>query len=248
MPLHFKGTFNKSQLDRLVSFLRSQTADVVARIEHLSFELLRLGALSFSFDQNGIPTTYVAGNETYIGKLVAAYEVLGGDPFFDLNVRTGIQAVFLETADETRPAQRMSNGEIMGLPGLADAVSAELLDTATLWSEDVVARLDHLERKIRRSIDYAEQLQQEIELLTLTSQSSDQEGSLENTVSLLLQLIQDPNYRAIYDDKGKDPMGKLVYAPYLPYSLGPDRAPSDLYGRDAGDTGAVVPGETLDET
>jgi len=244
MAWDFKGTFNKSQLDRFVAFARAQKPDLAGRVIHLVSERLRIGALSFAYDANGVPATYIPDDDSYIAKLVAAYEVLGGDPFYDLNIRTKSQAVFVRAGDETTPAQVMSNGEIMGLPGQADAASAELMDNAREWVEDSIDyKRDYLERKIRRAVDYAEQLDDEINYIILVVSASDTEGSFENVYQGIVDLIGDPGYRAIYDDKGKDPMGKKVNAPFKPYSAGPDRAPDDLYGRD--NTGALDPGETV---
>jgi len=242
----FKGSFNASGFKRFAAFAEAQMADLGGRITHLATEQIRIGALSFAFDGQGVPTTYVPDDDSYIGKLVAAYEVLGGDPFFDLNIRTRDQAVFLKEGDGGTPAQVMSNGEIMGLPGKADAQSAELMDNARAWMEDVLDyKRDYLERKIRRAVDYAEQLQDEILALTLIASSADVEGSLDNVFGLINQLISDANYRAIYDDKGKDAQMKLAGAPLAPYSAGVDRAPDDLYQKDAGDTGVLGPGETV---
>jgi hypothetical protein len=244
MAHDIKGTFNRSQFERFVAFARAQKADIAGRLVHLTAEQFRVGTLSFAYDANGVPQTYVPDDDSYIAKLVAAYEVLGGDPFYDLNLRTKAQAVFLRAGDETTPAQVFSNGEVMGLPGQADAASGELMDNAREWVSDSIAyKRDYLEHKIRRAVDYAEQLADEITYLTLVVAPSDIEGSFENVYQAMQELIDDPSYRAIYDDKGKDPLGKKVNAPFKPYSAGPDRAPDDLYGRD--NTGALDPGETV---
>lgn len=246
MAYDFKGTFNASQFQRFVAFAKAQKADVAGRITHLAAEKARIGALDFHFDAQGIPTTYVPEDNSYIGKLVAAYEVLGGDPFYDLNVRTKAQAVYMTTGDVATPAQLMSNGEVIPKLGLADAVSAELMDDARGWIDEALQyKRDYLERKIRRALDYADQLEAEIASLTQIMSAASVSGSLENTFKLITNYINDPNYRAIYDDGGKDPWGKLTHAPFKPYSAGPDRAPDDFYGRDTGTTGALVPGQTV---
>lgn len=242
----FKGTFNTSGFKRFVAFATAQKADIAGRIVHLAAEQIRIGGLSFAYDGQGVPKEYVPEDDSYIGKLVAAYEVLGGDPFFDLNIRTRSQAVFLIPGDAGTPAQLMSNGEVMGLPGKGDAQSAELMDNARGWMDDVLSyKRDYLERKIRRAVDYAEQLQDEIDALLLVVQPAAVEGSLDNIFGAINQLLADPNYRAIYDDKGKDPNMKKVDAPLAIYGAGPDRAPDDLYQKDAGDVGVLDPGETV---
>jgi hypothetical protein len=244
MAFDWKGTFNKSQFDRFASFARSQVKDIPARIAYLVSEQIRVGTLVFSYDANGRPIAYTPDPvDSYLGKLLAVYEILGGDTLLDLNVRSLKQPVYPIKADETLPSQLLSNGEIMSQPGLADRATAYYMDQARDWMQNVVeARKEYLERKIRRLLDYSEQLQQEQLLLALMVEKTSVEGSLENTLSEIQQLIDDPTYRAAYDDRGADPQGKLTHAPHLPYSTGPNRAPTEVYGKDTGSTGVVKPG------
>jgi hypothetical protein len=211
----------------------------------LQYEQARVGILSFSYDANGTPQKYdTGGSDTYIGKLMAAYEVLGGNALYDLNIRSLAQAVYLLPAGEMLPPQLMSNGEVVGQVGLADASSAELMQQAREWLAEVLEyKRDYIERKIRRAVDYSDQLDAEITQLQTIAGGADVEGSLENLFKSVQDLFNDPLYRAIYDDKGKDPHGKLAYAPYKPYSDNVEgtREPSKTYGRDEG--GATVPGQ-----
>jgi hypothetical protein len=239
----FLGTFNKSQHDRFVAFAKAQTEDILGRITHLTAEQFRIGKLAFSYDSGGSPLGYVPQPQnSYIGRLLACYEILGGDPKHDLNIRSMAQPVFLLAGDETKPAQLLSNGEVMGAPGLADGDSAVLVQAARAWLPDVLQyKRDYLERKIRRMLDYSDQLQAEITLLQTIVAAKETDGSLEFIFDQVNQLLSDPTYRAIYDDKGKDPLAKKVYAPFKPYLGGPDVVPSDNYGRDV--NGTTAPGE-----
>jgi len=243
MSHDWKGTFNKSQWDRFAAFARSQIADIDGRIEHLAAEQARLGTLVFSFDEGGIPIGFSAEPAgSYISKLVGAYEVLGGDVLYDLHVRSMSQPVFLIRTDETTPAQLMSNGEVVGAPGLADGESSELVAQARSWLRPVLQyRLEYLERKIRRAIDYSDSLQAEMDLLALIKSGEDVEDSFEFVAAAIEQLFSDVSYRAIWDDQGRDPFGKLIYAPFLPFSSGSERQPNEIYGRDG--SGALKPGE-----
>lgn len=245
MAFDFKGTLNQSQFNRFLAFAQAQLPDVAARLNHLAVEQSRLGVLAFSYDANGQPLAYSPQPaNSYLGKLLASYEILGGDAFYDLNIRSMSQAVYLVRADETRPAQLMSNGEIVGTPGLGDRGTAELMDTARGWMADVLfSRREYLERKIRRCIDYGDQLQAEQNELLNVVADADQEGSLGYVLAEIQALIEDPTYRPAYDDQGADPHGKLTGAPLLPYSAGPKRTAGDVYGKDSGDRGVVKPGE-----
>jgi hypothetical protein len=249
MAYDFLGTFNKSQFDRFASFARAQVATIGLRIRHLTYEQGRIGSLSFTFDQGGKPLSFTASDpkSTYVGKLVAAYEVLGGQVKYDLQVRTLRQAVHLLPGTETSAPQLMSNGEVMAPKGLGDGQSAVLIQKAREWLYGPLAyRREYLEHKIRRAIDYAEQLQTEINLLKRIGESDETTDSLEYLFKTVGELFTDTQYRAIYDDKSKDEHGRLAYAPFLPYStVGADPAniPEDAsgYGRDL--DGARVPGE-----
>ena len=248
MAFDWLGTFNKSQFARFSAFVQDQLGDIAARLLHLKYEQQRVGVLTIQYDANGTPLKYdTGGRDTYIGKLLAAYEVLGGNVQFDLNVRTRDQAVFLLATDEMTPPQLMSNGEVMGQPGLNDATTANLVQAARAWLPGVLEyRREYLERKIRRMVDYVDQLQAEIDQLGVIQGDVTVDGSLANITKSVEDLYADKTYRAIYDDSGKDPHGKLTYAPFKPYSdegtKAGDRAPSDIYGRD--DSGAMVPGES----
>lgn len=227
MSFDFLGTFNKSQLDRFLAFARTQLPLVDARIQHLEAEQNRIGTVTFRYDQ-GIPKEFIADpEESYLGRLLATYEVLGGNPFHDLRVRLRTDPVFAIRGSVTVPTQFMSNGEVIGAPGLADAPSGEIMRQARRWLEVTLnGRFDKLERKIRRALDYADELEREIKDLTLIKQGIEVEGSFEQLADQLVQLIADPNYRAIFDDAGKDPFGLTSYAPFSSYDATPSNDPN----------------------
>lgn len=250
MSFDFLGTFNKSQFDRLAAFARSQLADAGGRLLHLVYEKLRVGALVINYDDGGSPTGYTVSDSksTYIGRLVSAYEVLGGDVLHDLQVRSKAQSVFLRAATDTSNAQFLSSGDVMGTRGLGDAPSAEYVRQVKSWmTAPLHYRREYLERKIRRALDYAEQLETELEAIKqATSEDASVEGSLGYVVRAVEELIQDFNYRAVSDDKGRDPHGRTTYAPLLPYSktgADPEKVSPDvtMAGRD--DDGFKTTGE-----
>lgn len=223
MAFDFQGTFSVSQFARLKAYLRDQVQLIDARIAHLKAERDRIGDLSFAYDSGGIPTG-VANDPplTYCGKLFGAYEALGGDVEFDLQVRGTSQPVFQLAGDETQAAQLMSNGEVIGVLGLSDAESSILVQKLRGWTEgDLHRRRDALERKLRRAIDYAEQLEAEISELQNLKLSIDTDGSLEFLISGVDTLGADRQYTAITDDSASpDPYGKFVKAPVAGYMPG----------------------------
>lgn len=243
MAFEFKGTFTKSQFDRFSTYLRNQVRTVEARIQHLEAELGRVGTLAFAYDSGGVPTGSSGDtNATYSGKLFNVYESLGGDGFFDLQVRSRSQAVYRVAADETRHAALMSNGEVIGRRGLSDGESADLTTEARDWvTGDLDRRRDFLERKIRRSLDYADQLQSEINTLKTILQDDTVDGSLEFLIAGIETLAADRQYMAVTNDgDGKDPHGKFAKSPQAAYMPGGEGAEAQDYERTY--DGAVAPG------
>jgi hypothetical protein len=245
LPYNFLGTFNKSQFDRFVDYARSILLYVDNRIKHLTIEQQRIGFLKFSYDPAGRPISYSTGSPgfvTYIGKLVQAYEILGGDPFHDLQVRTKSDPVYYLKGDEVATSKIMSNGEPIPQAGLADAVSGNAVRGIRQWMDDHLDRFERLERKIRRAIDYADQIQDEIDTLNKVRQSAETDGSMENLIALVNSLFSDSSYRSITDDMKSDIYGKLAYAPMSSYDQGGTRRGADGVVVERGSEGTVISG------
>ena len=238
----YLGSFNRSQFSRFIAFARSQLPVVAGRISHLEAEISRIGVLTFRY-QKGVPLGFAASPSTsYLAKLLAAYEVMGGNPPIDLRTRLRTDPVFVVRGTEDLAPQYMANGEVIGAKGLADGVTAELMRNAREWLYDTLHyRFGGLERKIRRSVDYADQLQLELQRLQIIQLSATTSGSLEFIASQIEQLFGDQNYRAIFDDSGSDPYGLNTYAPFSSYDTGPDRGTSESAQRQ--NSGFVGPGE-----
>lgn len=245
MAYHLGGTFNKSQFDRFAAFARAQTSDILGRIKHLTAERIRIGSLVFTYENGQIAKKYQPDSpSSYLGRLIACYEILGGNALDDLNIRSLSQPVYLLPGDETRPAQQLSNGEIMGLPGLGDGPSANLMQQARAWMPETLHyKRDYLERKIRRMIDYSDQLKAESDLLQKIAAAKESGSSLEYILDQITQLLADPTYMAATDDKGADPSGLLNNAPPAVYQSGPDTQASDVWDKQQ-DGQVLVPGES----
>lgn len=223
MAFDWLGTFNASQFERFLAFARAQQGQVESRILHLKAEVGRTGTLIFRFDSNHVPEAVTANpSDSYLGKLLAAYEVLGGNPFLDLRSRNRDQAVFVLQGSAAIPSTRMSSGEVLSARGLQDAYSAELVRKLRRPMQEALDfRFTALERKIRRALDYAEQLDDEIRELEVMRAAATTAGSLEAVASQIQQLINNRNYRAIYDDQGSDPLGLNTHAPLSQYDVDP---------------------------
>ncbi len=241
------GTFNRSQVERFLAFARANLSTIDARILHLQAEKGRIGTLVFTYDAEHVPDSVTADpTDSYLGKLLAAYEVLGGNPFLDLRSRTKGQPLFVVRGVGMAPGY-ISNGEPVTSKGLQDAYSAELIRSLrSPISEALRARFESLERKIRRALDYGDQLDEEVASLQVYKAAAEIEGSLEYVAEQINQLLSNRNYRAIYDDGGKDPLGLNTYAPFSAFDAensqgtGPSRTAP---GPQRQDSGYVGPGE-----
>ncbi len=242
MAFEWLGTFNRSQFERFLVFSRSQLPLVDGRIQHLQAEVSRIGTVMFRYTK-GVPQGFAANPvNSYLGKLLGAYEVLGGNPFVDLRIRLRSDPVFKIKGTESTPSQFMSNGEVIGAKGLSDAPTSLLMLEAKEWLTDTFrARFDSLERKIRRAMDYSDELQSEIATLKTIQLSATTVGSLEYIAAQINQYLSDQNYRAVFDDHGGDVYGFHVYAPFSSYDVVGDRV-SDSPQRQ--NSGYVGPGES----
>lgn len=247
MAFDWLGTFNRSQFERLAQYAREQLVLIDARVSHLTYEQMRIGFLQFSYDTAGKPIAYSTGSSgsgpTYIGKLMAAYEAIGGDPFYDLQVRSMADPVYYMQGTETAAAKVMSNGEPIPAKGLADAPTANLLLQMRSWLGPSLDRRAQLERKIRRMLDYSDQLGAEVAELRIIQDSLETDGSLENIINAVSQMLSDPTYRATGEDNGADPFGKLSYAPYASYEPGGARNAPDGLVVERTNRGYAVSGE-----
>jgi hypothetical protein len=229
----FLGTFNQAQYERFADFARSQLTTINDRIQHNNAEITRIGKVVFRY-KRGVPQGLTADPEdSYMAKLLAAYEVLGGNPFIDLRTRDRTDPIFIEGTDETQSPHSMSNGEPIGERVKADAASGALMREAREWLNAVLdRRFNKLERKMRRALDYQDQLEQEnTDLVT-------KRDGFEDLLSQIERLIADPGYRPLTADM--DPLGLLTNAPYSSYDVaqtttdaGQDVDPNRLTNREA---------------
>ncbi len=224
MAFDMLGTFTASQFSRFSTWVQAQVGQIPARIQHLQAEATRVGGLTFAYDSGGVPTfVQPSDNTTYIGRLFQAYEALGGDAEFDLQTRQMTQPVFRTTGTPNQRSQVLSNGEVNSAPGLSDAPTAEFFRQARDWTYDAqFYRRDLLERKIRRAIDYVDQLNAEVTLLQQIAADASEAGSLGYIISGVEQLIANRYYLAATNDAAQpDPHGKGAYAPVAAYMPDP---------------------------
>lgn len=178
MAFNFYGTFTSGQLQQLIDFSLIQERDLRARSHWLQAQLTRNGVFSTVYDpKTFLPVSFTASQGSYAAKLLQAYRILGGTPEKDFMLRTRSQPVFLTRGknidtgvtgvDPTAGySDTMSNGRRVRGSQRFDRDVGVQVEKLKFWQiEPIKRKREHLEFKIKRALDYSDQLEQEIKLL-----------------------------------------------------------------------------------
>lgn len=178
MAFNFYGVFTTGQLQQLIDFSLIQERDLEARRAWLSAQLRRNGVFTTEYDpQTHMPVSFSATAGSYAAKLLQAYRILGGTPEKDFLLRTRSQPVFLTRGtnvdtgtvgvDPTAGySDVLSNGRrIRGSQRFDRDVGIHVEKLKSWQLEAIKRKREHLEFKIKRALDYSDQLQQEIAVI-----------------------------------------------------------------------------------
>ena len=175
------GTFTEGQFEAIKSFSLIQKTDLEKRKNWLKAELNKTGIFSTQYDNNHQPVSYSCLPVTSYGaKLLEAYRILGGIPENDFLLRTIDKPVYLT---EGPPITKDRDGSISG--GFSEQFSDGRLYRGSIrfdkdmglkverlrsWQlEQIKFKREHLEFKIKRCLDYSDQIADEISQLTILS-------------------------------------------------------------------------------
>lgn len=180
MAYQFFGVFSTGQFEQLRIFAKVQERDLTARIAWLSAQLQRNGLFSTIYDQaTNMPISYdVAPPNSYAAKLLVAYRALGGVPEKDFLLRTSDQPVYLTRTDNINPNEGsnptsgysdvFTNGRRIRGSQKFDRDIGVKVDRFKSWQlEAIKHKREHLEFKIKRALDYSDQLQSEINAINV---------------------------------------------------------------------------------
>lgn len=180
MAFGFFGTFTSGQLQQLVDFSHIQERDLKARQNWLNAQVTRNGVFTTEYDpQTHLPKLFDAPRNSYAGKLLRAYRILGGTPEKDFMLRTSDQPVFLTRGknidtgttgvDPTAGySDVMSNGRrIRGSQRFDRDVGMQVEKLKSWQLESIKRKREHLEFKIKRALDYSDQLLKELAVITV---------------------------------------------------------------------------------
>ena len=200
IAFNFYGTFSTAQLQELVDFSNIQEQDISDRILWLGRELEMNGVFTTIYDPiTKYPTSFSCSPpSSYGSKLLQAYKILGGTPERDMLLRTSDQPVFLvkgtnisndPNEQSSGYSETYSNGRLYRGTQRFDRDIGQKVQRLKLWQLEAIKRKrEHLEYKIKRCLDYSDQLQNEIDQLTtiiapnnsksVTSMIGDIQGSM----------------------------------------------------------------------
>jgi hypothetical protein len=178
MAFNFFGTFTTGQFEVFENFTELQKLELVLRYRWLTRQLFRIGIFSTQYEAN-IPISFtVLPSNSYGAKLIQAYKILGGTPEFDMLLRTRDKPVYLTagsslaiTANETVTggySDVYSNGRRDRGDQRFDRDLGLKVEKIKRWQlEAIKQKRERLEYKIKRTLDYSDQIQQEIEYLSV---------------------------------------------------------------------------------
>jgi hypothetical protein len=199
MAFNFFGTFTTGQFAVFRAFAQIQILELKLRRQWLQKQLTMNGV--FVTDYEGpIPVSFNASG--YAGKLIQAYKVLGGKPERDMLLRTRDQVVFKERSFNMSVS---SDGGVTG--GFSDVYTSgrrerggqrfdrdlgiKVMKVKSWQLESIKMKRERLEMKIKRALDYSDQLEVEIDIIDRLV-SEDEEG-----VNVAYEQIQDVEIQAL---------------------------------------------------
>lgn len=170
MSFNFFGTFTTGQWEDFKAFSRIQAMDLRLRRDWLRRDLLRVGIFTTEYDGPD-PVKFTASG--YAGKLLQAYRILGGVPEHTMLLRTRDKPVF-----KTKVGELTIDKNAMVSGGYSDVYSngrrerggqrydrdiGLKIEALKSWQlEAIKFKRERLEYKIKRAMDYSDQIQQEI--------------------------------------------------------------------------------------
>ena len=199
--LTFYGTFTLGQWEELRQFALIQATDIGARSAWITRELATVGIFSTIYDPNtNFPVSFtVAGPTSHGAKLLQAYRALGGFPEQDFLLRTSDQPVYLVQGtpvimnDASGVAQGgfsdvFSNGKRYRGNQRFDRDLGFPMEKFKKWQLEAIKRKrEHLEFKLKRALDYSDQLQSEktfLNMMIAPGTTNDVNGQIANLIAL----------------------------------------------------------------
>ncbi len=215
MAFSFHGILSSGQWDEFLAFTNIQRVDLAARKQWLSAQLSRNGIFITTYDDTtNLPVSFsCTPGSSYGAKLFSAYRALGGNPEADMLLRTRDQPVFLTQGNNTEISTDGSDPSTLNT-GFSDIYTngrrnrggmrfdrdlGMFVNRVKSWQLEAIKRKrEHLEFKIKRALDYSDQLQQEID--QIDTLLGDGPGSLDSIISDVEVNMLSANRLNVVDD------------------------------------------------
>ncbi len=210
MAFNFSGTFTTGQWEAFKAFTHVQKVDLSLRKAWLQKELGNIGLFVTQYDDNNRPSSFSANPGSYAFKLLQAYRILGGFPEKEMLLRTSDQPVFLVrgTSILTVPDQGIADG------GFSDVYSngrryrggqrfdrdlGLRIERIKSWQlESIKRKREHIEFKIKRALDCADQIQ--VEITKIDKLLSTNTGSVDDQILEVELIMATPGAANVVDD------------------------------------------------
>jgi hypothetical protein len=213
MAFSFSGTFTSAQWEALKEFGFIQRSDLEKRKLWLQAQLSRNGIFITEYDSDtNKPVLFDCNSGSYGKKLLDAYRILGGIPERDMLLRTSDKPVFLTRGSNLQISEGSSQGGYSDVftngrrnrgNTRFDRDTGVLIDRFKNWQlESIKHKRENLEYKIKRCLDYSDQIQNEIDLIDKIM--SDGFSSFDNTLSRIENDISSPGKMNYVEDSQDD--------------------------------------------
>ena len=172
--------------------------------------MLRIGVFNTEYDEStGYPSSFsVAPDNSYAAKLMLAYKILGGFPEKEMLLKTRNIPVFKLTGTpltnsgdnpDAGTSTIFSNGRRERSGQRFDRDTGVQVSKLKAWQLEVIKRKrESLEFKIKKALDYSDQIQEEI--LQLVTMATNDERSLSSLFVNVRVLMFAPGRQTVLDD------------------------------------------------
>lgn len=200
MSFNIYGTFNELAFDALEEFSEVQRKDLINRRQWLRTQVDRIGTYGTTYDKaTGEPIKFMATPNSYAEKLLEAYKILGGLPEEDFLLRASTDPVFLtkgppidDSTTVTGGTSDMFSNKRRNRGGMRfDSNIGNLVMKMKNWQLEIIKRKrEHLEYKIKRTLDASDQMIKEIVQIDIILGNG--RSSLDSLVSRIRAAMNDP--------------------------------------------------------
>jgi hypothetical protein len=209
MAFSFFGVCSSGQWLVFKAFALVQKTELQLRRMWLQKEISKIGTFITEYGDDFMPKEFTATpHNSYAAKLIEAYKIMGGVPERDMLLRTLDKPVYLTSGQNITKTEggvsggysdTFSNGRRFRGGQRFDRDLGLTIDRLKRWQlESIKHKREHIEYKIKRALDYSDQLQ--IELNQIETLLGDGEGSVDDQIQKIEIAMNTPGSMNTIDD------------------------------------------------